>query len=79
MTHRQAIRMRIEAYLEEKHWTKYRLARESAVPTSTLANLLSENGRSFTFQSFLDICRELNVEPSAFLDCELFRLDNLDD
>ena len=51
--------------LKEQGWTRYRLAKESGVPESTLTNIFYR-GTTPTVATLEDICKTLNITLSQF-------------
>ena len=51
---------RLESLLAEKGWSRYRLAKESGIPHSTLANLW-RRANAPTIVTLEDICRALGI------------------
>lgn len=59
------IQMRLQKLLKEQGWTRYRLAKESGVPESTLTNIFYR-GTTPTVATLEDICSTLNITLSQF-------------
>lgn len=59
------IHMRLQQLLKEQGWTRYRLAKESGVPESTLTNIFYR-GTTPTVATLEDICKTLNITLSQF-------------
>ena len=56
---------RIEELCENKHWTKYRLAKESGIPHSTIFNMLKRMNTP-TISTLIKICNGLGITLSQF-------------
>ena len=59
------IHIRLQKLLKEQGWTRYRLAKESGVPESTLTNIFYR-GTTPTVATLEDICKTLNITLSQF-------------
>lgn len=59
------ITSRLYELLKEHGWTRYRLAKESGVPESTLTNIFYR-GTTPTVATLEDICKALNITLSQF-------------
>ncbi len=56
---------RIEELCEQKHWSKYRLAKESGIPHSTIFNMLKRTNTP-TISTLVKICNGLGITLSQF-------------
>ncbi len=56
---------RIEELCENKHWTKYRLAKESGIPHSTIFNMLKRTNTP-TISTLIKICNGFGITLSQF-------------
>lgn len=56
---------RLEGLLAERGWTRYRLAKESGIPHSTLTNLWHKSNVPTIF-TLEDICRALGITMAEF-------------
>ena len=63
---------RIEQLRQEKGWTMYKLAEESMIQQSTLANMYTRNTLP-SLTTLLSICKGLGITPAQF-----FAIDNKD-
>lgn len=59
------INARLHKLLNEQGWTRYRLAKESGVPESTLTNIFYR-GTTPTIATIEDICKTLHITLSQF-------------
>ena len=59
------IHARLRKLLKEQGWTRYKLAKESGVPESTLTNIFYR-GTIPTVATLDDICKTLNITLSQF-------------
>lgn len=58
---------KIEELLKEKGWTKYRLAKESGLPQSTITSLLSGRVKNPSAESLIKIANALGVSTGVLL------------
>ena len=56
---------RLYELLKQRGWTRYKLAKESGVPESTLTNIFYR-GTTPTIATLEDICKALNITLSQF-------------
>ncbi len=75
----EAYAERTQELLDERKWTKYKLANESAVPNSTISNVLMKKCKSCNLYTALNICRGFNITLEEFFASDLFKFENLDD
>ena len=73
----QAFAARLTQLLNIRDWSNYKLSGESAVPTSTISNIISGNCKSCTLLTVLNFCRGFGIELSEFFDSDLLRLENI--
>lgn len=57
---------KIELYLVEKGWSRYRLAKESGLDTSLIYNLEHGKGKNISFASMAKIAKALGVSLDDF-------------
>ena len=74
----EAFRLRLEHFMKEKNLNIYRFAKDSCIPRSTITNLLSGNSNSPTLTTLYQVANGLGMSVMEFLDCELFRDENVD-
>ncbi len=79
MTLSKAIAYRISQLLAENELTYYRLSCKSAVPTSTLSNIMACSCKSCNLSTINDICKGFNIKLVTLFDCDLFEPENIDD
>ena len=70
---------RTKRLLMKKNWTQYQLSKRSAVPNSTLSNILNCKGNTLTLETCLNICRGLEISIADFFNDELFLPENIED
>ena len=70
--------MRLEQYLKERNMTVYRFVKESGVSRSALTNLAVGKSKSPTLRIIYQTARGLGITPVEFLDCELFKMSELE-
>ena len=75
----QAIAERITELLNERHISAYRLSFLSAVPTSTVSNILRCTGKACNAETILNLCRGFNISLAQFFSSDLFAFENLPD
>lgn len=75
----RAISYRLNELMREKRITAYKLSALSAVPTSTVSNILLCKGRSCTANTLLNLCRGFGITLEKLFDSEVFSLENIDD
>lgn len=75
----RAIAQRINELLAEQQITAYRLSFLSAVPTSTVSNILRCTGKACNADTLLNICRGFNIPLSEFFASDLFDFENIPD
>lgn len=69
--------MRLNAVLEKKGWTKYRLAKESGIHESTLTNIFYRDTVP-TLATIEAICRALGISLADFFtDEDLIEVDSV--
>ena len=74
-----AISARINELLEERAWTNYKLSGQSAVPNSTVANLLLCKCKGCNVCTLLNIARGFGITLQELFASDLFAPENLDD
>ena len=75
----KAISYRLFQLLAEKHLSSYELSGRSAVPTSTISNIILCNGKSCTVAILYDLCRGFNIKIADLFNSALFDFENIDD
>ena len=78
MLYKKAIIKRIYELCSENGYTINKLAELSAIPTSTLADIMSDRSKNFSYLIIFKICKGLNIELTQFYDTEYFKIDKLD-
>jgi len=73
----QAIRLRLEHYLNERNITIYKFLKDSGIPRSTISNLSSGHTKSPTVATMYQIVDGLGVTFLEFFDCDLLREINI--
>lgn len=68
-----AVKTRLLRLCDEKRMTIYRLATESAVPPSTIKNVLYGKSRNPGIVTLKMLCDGLGISPIEFFDSEEFR------
>ena len=75
----KAISYRITQLLSDKKLSPYRLSTRSAVPTSTVSNIILCHSKSCTLETLNNICRGFGISLEKFFASPLFSPENLDD
>lgn len=75
----EAVSLRTIELMNERNWTNYKLSTESAVPTSTVSNVVLSKCKSCNLTTALNFCRGFGISLKHFFDSELFELEILDD
>ena len=75
----EAYSMRIIELMNERDWSGYKLSGKSAVPNSTVSNILLGKRKSCNLTTALNICRGFNITLENFFASNLFSFENLDD
>ncbi len=75
----EAYSMRIIELMNERDWSGYKLSGKSAVPNSTVSNILLGKCKSCNLTTALNICRGFNITLENFFASNLFSFENLDD
>ena len=69
----EAVRTRLLRLCEEKHMTINRLATESAVPPSSIKNILYGKSKNPGVVTIKLLCDGLGITLGEFFECDLFR------
>lgn len=75
----QRIAKRTRRLLKERHWTQYKLARQAAVPISTLHHVISGRSQNMKIETLLNICRGFQISIVEFFSDDLFTPENIPD
>jgi len=78
MTLNEAFKLRLEQYLKEKKITLHKFVKDGAIARSTITNLLNGNSKSPTLATLYQVANGLGITLLEFLDCDLFRDENID-
>ena len=62
----KAISYRLSQLLAEKQLSSYQLSGKSAVPTSTISNIILCHGKSCTVATIYDLCRGATSKSAIF-------------
>lgn len=77
MTVNDAVAKRISALLREKSMSQYRLEQESGIQHGSLQCIMNGRNKTVTLSTILLLARGFYMTPSAFLDDEIFRSEEL--
>ena len=77
MTVNDAVAKRISALLREKFMSQYRLEQESGIQHGSLQCIMNGRNKTVTLSTILLLARGFHMTPSAFLDDEIFRSEEL--
>ena len=72
-----AIALRIIQLCSERAWTHFKLSFESAVPNSTISNILLKKCKGCNIVTILNICRGFRISLAEFFSSPLFSDENL--
>lgn len=75
----QRIAKHTRRLLKERHWTQYQLARQAAVPISTLHHVINGRSNNIKIETLLSICRGLDISLMDFFSDDLFLPENIPD
>jgi transcriptional regulator with XRE-family HTH domain len=67
-----AVRIRINEYLKERHLTINKLAGMSEMTQSTLSNLMNSDTQKPTVSTIQKLCKGLVITPKEFFDSDVF-------
>ena len=70
---------KVSRLMKDRKLCKYRLSVKSAIPKSTVHNILTGITKSANLEHILNICWGLDVQLAEFFDDELFLFENLSD
>ncbi len=70
---------KVTQLMREKHYSTYKLSIMSAIPNSTIHNILKGNTKNPGLDNIVNICRGLNVPLIEFFSDEMFSFENLPD
>ena len=76
---KEAFAKRLREILEERGLTQYALFKLTGVPQSTISTIFNADTKSISLSTIYDICSGLNIEFSTFFDCEILKLENIDE
>lgn len=69
------ILVKIKLLMEKRHWSMYRLAKESGIPYSSLNSLFQKNNQP-TISTLERICDGLNISMGEFFSTQILQNDN---
>lgn len=78
MLYKKAIIKRIYELCEERNYSINKLAELSAIPPSTLSDIISDRSKNFSYLIILKICKGLNIELIEFYNRDYFKIDKLE-
>ena len=70
------ILLKIKLLMEKRHWTMYRLAKESGIPYSSLNSLFQKNNQP-TISTLERICNGLNISMGEFFSTQLVQNEHI--
>ena len=79
MTLSEALSLRIEELMKEKHLTQYRLSQLSGVAQTTIGDIRLRRNRSVSTLVLYEIAQGLKMSLFDFFDSPLFKGDNITD
>lgn len=74
----EAFKIRLEEYLSERNSSIFKFAKNAGIGRSTIVNLFEGNTKSPTLATLYQVCDALEISVFEFLDCDLFKRDNID-
>lgn len=74
----EAFSARLEQYLTARNSSIFKFTKEAGIARSTIVNLFEGNSKSPTLATLYQVCDALQVSVFEFLNCELFRRENID-
>ena len=69
------ILVKIKLLMEKRHWSMYKLAKESGIPYSSLNSLFQKNNQP-TISTLERICDGLNISMGEFFSTQILQNDN---
>ena len=63
------VKSRLQALMDERGWSMYRLAKESDIPWTTLRNMMKRNTEP-TIPTLESVCNGLGISMSQFFDSD---------
>ena len=78
MLYKKAIIKRIYELCEGRNYSINKLAELSAIPPSTLSDIISDRSKNFSYLIILKICKGLNIELTEFYNRDYFKIDKLE-
>ena len=78
MLYKKAIIKRIYELCEERNYSINKLAELSAIPPSTLSDIISDRSKNFSYLIIFKICKGLNIELIEFYNRDYFKIDKLE-
>lgn len=74
----KAFSLRVREVLKEKNMTQYKLAQETGLYHSTMADILNCKYKSPNFKNITLIVKALGLSMTEFFDSDLFNFNNLE-
>lgn len=74
----KAFSLRVREVLKEKNMTQYKLAQETGLHHSTMADILNCKYKSPNFKNITLIVKALGLSMTEFFDSDLFNFNNLE-
>lgn len=70
---------KVKELMRKKRYSTYKLSVMSAIPNSTIHNILKGNTKNPGLDSIINICRGLDVPLMEFFGDDVFSFENLPD
>ena len=74
----QAVAKRISQLLREKSISQYRLEHNACLSHETIKSIMKGKAKGVNLKTIIAIADGFEMSVSEFLDCDLFKYDNLD-
>ena len=78
MTVNEAFKLRLEQYLFQRQISLYKFAKDGCIPRSTLTSIMRGYAKSATLATLYQVTNALGITVLEFLDCDLFKEENID-
>ena len=74
----QAVALRITELLKQKSLTQYRLEQITGISHDTIKSIMKGKAKGVNLRTLITIADGFDMTVSEFLNCDLFKYDNLD-
>ena len=73
----QAVALRISELLKLKNITQYKLEQNTGISHDTIKSIMKGKAKGVNLRTLIAIADGFNMSVSEFLNCDLFKYDNL--